>query len=241
MQIHEITGRKLNEVSVAGGLASAFANKFISSTLGVDPTQGAGSGASGAKDDRAQSAMNINKQAAGLLGQQMGRAWAVAVQEFMKNHKDSAGNPLMNMRNANPGDAARLRQELNSMVMGATKIGKPLEQWVASIDTGDDADKQDAQDSADELTRLQDAIWRETITPSDTRGQVRTQAFTDLGIAIAKAQNLDVFTRKGNVDSAYEVKVDERTGAITVNGRPYNPSDPAQRAAVARATAGGRP
>jgi hypothetical protein len=232
MQIHEITARKkLQEVSMLGSLASAMANKFVSSTLGIDPNQGSGGGASGAKDDRARGATEINKQAAGLLGQQMGRAWAVAVQEFMKNHKDSAGNPLMNMSNANPGDAARLRQELNNMVVGATKIGKPLDQWVASINTGDVSDRQEAKIIADTLTRLQDAIWKETVEPSDTRGQARTQAFNNLGVAIAQAQNVNTFTRP-DTDSAYKVKIDPATGRITVNDRPYDPGDPAQKAAV---------
>ena len=234
MQIHEITSRKhLNEIGIIGGLGQALANKFVSSTLGVNPTdQKYATGQS--TDSRARGAMAINQQLAVLLGQQMSKAWTVAIQNFMKNHKDSAGQPLTSMKSSNPADADRLRQELNKMIMNSTKITtKDLDSWVTSIDTGDVSDKQEAKLIADNIKNLEAAIWKETIDPSD-QGNARAKAFTDLGTAIAQAQNVNTFTAqaaKVSTPGSSRVTINP-AGEFFVDGRPYDPKNPVHLRAV---------
>jgi hypothetical protein len=176
--------------------------------------------------------MKINQQAAGLLGQQMGKAWQVAVQNFMKTHVDASRNPLINMKNANPSDAERLRQELNNMIVNATGItGTTLDAWPASIKTGDVSDTQEAKLIVDQIKKLEEAIWKETISPSDAQGKARVQAFTNLGTAIAQAQNVNTFTKKSAAGTS-PIEYDERTGQYTYNGRPYDKDLPAHRTAM---------
>lgn len=236
MQIHEITSRKrLHEADIFGAIGSALTNKFVQSTLGVSADQMNRGGGAGSQDARARATTKMTQQAAALLGPQLNKAWNLSVQDFMKNHKDTAGNPLTSMRMANPADANRLRQELGRMIKNSTQITQPLDQWVANIDTGDVSDKEEARLIAEKIKNLEAAIWSETVEPRDPRGQALTQAFAELGTAIAQAQNVNTFTAKDPTErpGAERVTFDDATGKFKIDGRDYNEADPAHRALVA--------
>ncbi len=236
MQIHEITSRRLDEGilgAIAGGLTKAVANQFVSSTLGIDPR----TTPSTDPDARAKGAMEINKQLAVQLGQQLNKVWGQVTQNFMASHKDAAGNALTSMKTATPADAAKLKQELDGMVVDATKVGKPLDQWAASINTGDPKDANEAKAAVSQIKNIVDGIWKEALESSDTSGRVRASYFAELGQLIAKVQNIKQFMSSPEKTPAKpgereRVTYDEKTKKITVDGRPYNPDDPAQDALV---------
>jgi hypothetical protein len=81
MQIHEITARKLNEAGILGALGSiakAAGSKFVASTTGVDLT-------GAASDDpyaRSKGALEITKQLAGKMGQQLNKMWGQGGSKF---------------------------------------------------------------------------------------------------------------------------------------------------------------
>jgi hypothetical protein len=232
MQIHEITARKLNEISLAGGFAGALANKFVSSTLGVDARDTP-------SDDplaRSKGAMEINKQLAGKMGQELNKMWGQVVQNFMATHKDTSGYPLNNIKSAAPADAAKLSQELDKIVVDMSRVGKALDQWAAGINTGDPKDAAEARVMVGQLKDIKDAIWKETLDPSDTSGQARAQAFAKLGTAIAQIQNINSFVeqskKSGAAPGTPRVTTDPRTNAFMVDRQPYDPKNPVHVTAV---------
>lgn len=235
MQIHEITARKLNEVGLAGALAKgitgAVANKFVSSTLGID----ASDTPSTDPYARASGAMEINKQLAVQMGQQLNKMWGQVVQNFMAQHPDSAGNALTSIKSARPADAAKLSQELDKIVVDMSRVGKTLDQWAAGINTGDPKDAAEAKVMVGQLKSIKDAIWKETLDPSDTSGQARAQAFANLGTAIAQIQNINSFVEKpktGAASGIARVEVDPRTNTFMVDRQPYDPKNPIHVTAV---------
>ena len=236
MQIHEITSRKkLNEAGVLGTLA----NQFVSSTLGVNPSSGT--------DDpqaQAQAAMKINTQLAGQLGQQLNKVWDQVLENFMAtaDRKGTDGMRLTNIKLAVPADLAKLKQELNQIIVDTAKVGKSLDEWVSSFSAADDpAIYNQVKLIADNIKQTADAIWKTTVDSVDKTGQARAQAFSNLGTSIAQIQNINTFHKQDKSGKPTEpgerrtsrIKYDERTGKFTYDNRPYDDTNPAHRAAMA--------
>lgn len=235
MQIHEITRKPISE-RLGEGILDALGKQFGAGQLDDGPDQNQ----SGIGGDvaRADAALKVNQQMAELLGQQLGKAWQLAVQKFMQENKDASGGPMTSLKNAKPTDAAVLRAELNKMISGASKIPGAIDAWPATINTADPGDKEKAQRVVNNLKKFEELVWKETVSPTDAQGKVRIQAFNNLGTSISQAQTLQQFfanqpERGSSTPRPGEVAVtfDSRTGRVFVNGRIYDASIPAHKAA----------
>lgn len=237
MLIYEITSRRLNEAGLVGSIASSLANKFVSSTLGIDAK-------AGVTDPNAQqaAALEINQQLARQLGEQLNQVWAQTVQNFIAGHKDTSGNALTKVTDASPADQDQLRMELDKIILKMTGIKEPsLDAWEAAIDTGDDKDKQLAADIGDQIKALESLIWGNLLR--DVSIDEQKQTFAKLGVEISRAQTLNTFTSKAaktGAPTGPKVVQDPKTMAITVDGKPYDPANPVHAQAV-KAALGGTP
>lgn len=236
MQIYEITSRKkLDEgigTALAGGLAKAVANKFVSSTLGIDPR-------GGGPDDplsRSAAAMEINKGLAAQLGQKLHAVWENVLKNFIAapGRKGRDGMDLNDIRNATDADLNQLKTELNKLVVDTLKLDKPLDAWAASIKTDDPADANLAQKYTNQIKATIENIWK--FTRDGGLPQEKTAAFAQLGLDIAQLQNVNQMLgpqkQPGTNPDAEAIKYDERTGQWTFKGQPYDATKPDHKAAM---------
>jgi hypothetical protein len=199
MQIHEITRKPSNKepvneilgavaggiASVAGGIAKQAGKQFVQKFA---PQLAPGDRA-GSPTDRV-GGMKVTQPIIDALVPQLQKAWAQAVQTFLANGKDSAGNPPTSLNNVTTPSVDSLKKDLvqmiNSMVSpGSTNFSY---QNLGRMVGNDPVAKQAAQEITTAINTNIETIFRATVDGAGT--DAVNSAFVELvKDGIAPAQN----------------------------------------------------
>lgn len=201
MQIHEITRKRpVNEGigAVASGLAQAagsFAKQAGKQFVQHFTPQLAQNLEVGSPTDRV-GGMKVTQPIIDALTPQLQKSWAQAVQSFLANSKDSAGNPATSLKDVTTPSVDSLKNDLVQMINNMVSPGnnsfsyQNLNRYVGN----DPVTKQAAQEITTAINTNIDAIFKATVDGAGT--DVVNKAFVELvKDGIAPAQNTLAYDR----------------------------------------------
>jgi histone H3/H4 len=241
MQIHEITRKPSNKepvneilgavaggiASVAGGIAKQAGKQFVQKFA---PQLAPGDRA-GSPTDRV-GGMKVSQSIVDALVPQLQKAWAQAVQAFLANSKDSAGNPATSLKDVTTPSIDSLKNDLVQMInrMISPSSGSFSYQSLSRAVGDDPVAKQAAQEITTAISTNIEAIYRATVDGAGTNAV--NSAFVELvKDGIAPAQNtlaydrgsqseVDVRVKRGSMPP--EIEIDLGNGAYV----PFDKTNP---------------
>lgn len=215
MQIYEITGKKLTNEGILGGLASGIATSAIKSVLGPG-VDAAFKGTPLSSGERQAAGMAQSQALIAPMSTQAQKVWKQELKDMIAIEPGALSVADL--------DATKIDVELRKLIDQLAKVD------TRKLINATDADDPEGQQEI--LAQALDAASVEIIKQSQITGTPNLSAAWDkMATLIVQTQNVMANSKKGTQIKPAVVSIGP-DGKPLFDGRPYNKNDPAHRLTV---------